>query len=126
MSEVLYRTVREGMAEQGELFRWVEQSFLTLDVLGDDYANFHIVFLLGLASALGFRPTAESMAPFAGDDYDLIEAFLGSATSEAMMIQLNGHRRAGLCRTIVKYLEFHTEASIELKSIDVLHELFDA
>ena len=47
MSEVLYRTVRDGAREEG-LFEWCERSILTLDALEGDYANFHLRFLLEL------------------------------------------------------------------------------
>ena len=55
MSEVLWRTVRDGAREDG-LFEWLERSILTLDALQGDYANYHLRFLLELASALGFSP----------------------------------------------------------------------
>ncbi|MBQ9184754.1 MAG: DNA repair protein RecO C-terminal domain-containing protein [Bacteroidales bacterium] len=124
MSEVLYRTVREPVADDSGLFNWCEQSVLTLDALESDYSNFHLVFLLGLAAALGFRPTAESMAPYAGENFLLLKEFLTTDTAGAMLISLSGSRRADLCRCILKYLEHHTESRIEVKSLDVLHELF--
>lgn len=124
MSEVLYRTVREPVADDEAFFHWCEQSVLTLDAIGNEYANFHIVFLLGLASALGFRPTVQSLAPYAGENYLLLEKLLTSDTAEAMLISLSGARRADLCRCILKYLEHHTESRIEVKSLDVLHEVF--
>lgn len=124
MSEVLYRTVRESLQEDDAFFAWCERSILTLDALGEDYQNFHILFLLGLAAALGFRPSEESLAPYVGEDYRLVGQFLTSSTAQAMLIPLNGARRAGLCRSILKYLEYHTDAKIDVKSLDVLHELF--
>ena len=124
MGEVLYRTVRETLVADDDFYSWCEQSVLTLDALGEDFANFHILFLLGLASALGFRPTAESLAPFAGENCRLLGQFLETGPAEAMLIPLSGSRRADVCRSIVKYLEYHTESRIEVRSLDVLHELF--
>ena len=124
MSEVLYRTVRDGSMADDDFYRWCEQAVLTLDALGDDFSNFHIVFLLGLASALGFRPSHEALAPYAGENHALIGQFLTSGTAEAMLIKLSGTRRADICRSIVKYLEYHTDSHIEIRSLDVLHELF--
>lgn len=125
MSEVLYRTVRESVSGgDADFFSWCEQSVLTLDALESDYANFHLVFLLGLASALGFRPTMETLAPYAGENYKVLEQFLKADVAGAMLVGLSGARRAELCRSIIKYLEHHTESRIDIKSLDVLHELF--
>ena len=40
MSEVLWRTIRDGAREDG-LFEWCERAVLTLDALEGDYANYH-------------------------------------------------------------------------------------
>ena len=45
VSEVLYRVVKDGAAEEG-LFDWCCSQILTLDALESDYSNFHICFLL--------------------------------------------------------------------------------
>ena len=44
-----------------------------------------LLFLLGLAAALGFRPSEESLAPYVGEDYRLVGQFLTSSTAEAML-----------------------------------------
>ena len=65
MSEVLFRTLREG--EGGEdLFDWCRRNILTLDALKSDFANYHLRFLLELAVQLGFSPSIDDLAPFAG------------------------------------------------------------
>ena len=125
MSEVLYRTVRESMTGYDtRLFSWCEQSVLTLDALNQDYANFHLYFLLGLAGALGFMPTMESLASYAGENLEVLRRFLEADVAQAMLIELSGSRRAEICRSIIRYLEHHTESRIDIKSLDVLHELF--
>ena len=48
MSEVLYRTIKEGGNELG-LFEWCEKNILLLDAMKSDFSNFHIRFLPGSA-----------------------------------------------------------------------------
>jgi len=63
MSEVLFRTLKDGANEDG-LYEWLLGSILALDALESDWSNFHLRFLLELSGALGFRPTTLDLAPF--------------------------------------------------------------
>ena len=56
MSEVLFRTLKDGANEDG-LYGWCLGGILALDALESDWSNFHLRFLLELAGALGFRPS---------------------------------------------------------------------
>ena len=123
LSEVLFRTVREGVFEDG-LYEWCVGSILTLNALEGDFANFHIRWLLELAGALGFRPSVADIAPFAKDNFLLLKRFLESDFGESMLIQLNGETRNSLAQDLLSYLEFHTEQSIRVKSLAVLRELY--
>ena len=62
MSEVLYRTLKDGTHEEG-LYEWCRHSILTLDALASDFSNYHLRFLLEFAGALGFSPALEDLAP---------------------------------------------------------------
>lgn len=123
LSEVLFRTVREGVFEDG-LYQWCVGSILTLNALEGDFANFHIRWLLELAGALGFRPSVADIAPFAKDDYLVLKQFLEASFGESMLIQLNGETRNALAQDLLSYLEFHTEQPIRVKSLAVLRELY--
>lgn len=123
LSEVLLRTLRDGMADNG-LYDWCVGSILTLDGLSSDFANFHVRFLLELAAALGFRPTPEGIAPFAGEDFRLLERFLSSTPGESLLIPMTGDVRTRACRSLLQYLEYHTESPIRVRSLDILSELF--
>lgn len=123
MSEVLFRTVREGALEEG-LFDWCEKRILTLEALDSDFSNFHIRFLLELCVALGFRPEAADMLPFSGDNQDIIEQFMQSSLPGSMLIPLSGALRNEIASSIIRYLEFHTESTIHIRSLSVLRELF--
>ena len=121
--KVKFRTLREGTYEDG-LYEWCVSSILTLDALEEDFANFHVRFLLELSGALGFRPTFADVVPFAGENAPLLKPFLESGFSEAMLIPLSGQQRSDLCDTLLRYLEFHTDQPINIRSLSVLRELY--
>ena len=123
MAEVLYRTVREG-ANEGDLFVWCERAILTLDSLEGDFANYHLRFLLEFAAALGFSPSLEDLMPFAGEYLAQLRALLQADFGACMLVPLSGATRTEIARILLKYLGFHTETRIEVRSLRVLQELF--
>ncbi|MBR1577601.1 MAG: DNA repair protein RecO C-terminal domain-containing protein [Bacteroidales bacterium] len=123
MSEVLYRTVRDGGSEEG-LFAWLERAILTLDALEGDYANYHLRFLLELSAALGFSPSLEDLAPFAGVHLTQVRDLLRSDFGACMLLPLNGEARNEIAELLLRYLSYHTETRIEARSLRVLRELF--
>lgn len=123
MSEVLYRTIKDGANEDG-LFEWCRKSILTLDALENDFANYHLRFLLELAGALGFRPDMEDLAPFAGDRFGEIRDLLSLGFAESMLLPLNGETRNEIAEILIKYLSYHTESAITVRSLPVLRELY--
>ena len=123
VAEVLFRTVQDGANEDG-LYDWAVRSILTLDALGENFANFHIRFLLELAGALGFSPTFGDIAPFAEKHLKELEPFLTASFSESMLIPLTGSERNALCEDLLHYLEYHTESAIHIFSLPVLRELY--
>ena len=123
MSEVLFRTLKDGANEDG-LYEWLLGSILALDALESDWSNFHLRFLLELSGALGFRPTTLDLAPFAGDDLRSIDGLLTSSFADALLLPLNGSQRKKIAEELLRYLEFHTESSISVRSLDVLHDVF--
>ena len=123
LSEVLLRAVKDGQSEEG-LFPWCVRSVLTLDGLEADFANFPVRFLLELAGALGFRPSLEDIAPFADKHLALLKPFLTSDFSESMLLPLRGEDRNLLCEDLLRYLEYHTESALHVRSLAVLREVF--
>ncbi len=123
MSEVLYRVVKDGGNEDG-LFDWCLGSIMTLDSLESDFSNYHIRFLLELATALGFRPTVNTLMPFAKNHFTRLEKMVSLPLAESMLLPLTGDQRNGMCEEILRYLEACTEASINVRSLGVLSELF--
>jgi DNA repair protein RecO (recombination protein O) len=123
MSEVLYRTVKDGALEDG-LYEWCRGSIVTLDALESDFSNFHIRFLLEFAVALGFRPEVGDIAPFAGENLAVLDEFLKASFGESMLLPLTGETRNAIADSLIRYLEFHTESTINIRSLAVLRDLY--
>ena len=123
MSEVLYRVIKEGAAEQG-LYEWCERNILLLDAVHQDFSNFHLRFLLELTVALGFSPESRDLQPFVGDQYPTVERFMQTSFAESMLIPLNGSVRNEIAEEILRYIEFHTESSVNINSLKVLRDLY--
>ena len=129
MSEVLFRTIKDGVNEDG-LFEWCLKSIMTLDAIESNFSNYHIRFLLELAGARGFSPSFDDIAPFtsagtgSNNHLKALEAFLTASFSESMIIPLTGADRKEIAEDLLRYLEFHTESTIAVRSLDVLHEVF--
>ncbi|MBR6345971.1 MAG: DNA repair protein RecO C-terminal domain-containing protein [Bacteroidales bacterium] len=123
ISEVLFRTVREGAADPA-FYDWCLSAVLTLDALEGEYASYHIRFLLELAVQLGFSPDEVSLSPFAEENLSKITSFLRLPLAEALMLPMSGAERTAIASSILRYLEYHTESAINIRSLGVLHEIF--
>ena len=123
LSEVLLRTVKEGAIEQG-LFEWCRGSILTLDAMESDFSNFHLRFLLELAAALGFSPSLEDLMPFAGEHLGIVRELLSCSTAESMLIPMSGAQRNAVAGLLLDYISYHSESPIQVRSLQVLRELY--
>ena len=142
MSEVLYRVVKDQTNEDG-LADWLKSQILTLDALQADFANFHLLFLLNLCAALGFDPDTTGLAPFisschpersegsarsegssAGRNLQALEALLRMPFAEALLLPLTGADRNAIAESILKYIEYHTESAVNVRSLAVLREIY--
>lgn len=123
MAEVLLRCLQEGTEENG-FFDWCQTEILLLDALKADYSNFHIRFLLDMAAALGFCPSHEDLLPFMEDSAAKMLCFIQNDQACSMLIPMSGKERADLCEHLLKYLQFHLETPVHIRSLAILRELF--
>ena len=136
MSEVLYRVVKDQTNEDG-LADWLKGQILTLDALQSDFANFHLLFLLNLCAALGFDPDLAGLAPFianchpersegssSGQHLQSVETLLRLPFAEALLLPLSGADRNAIAESILKYIEYHTESAVNVRSLAVLREIY--
>ena len=123
MSEVLYRVIKDQSNEDG-LADWLKGQILTLDALESDFANFHLLFLLNLCSALGFDADTAGIAPFADQHLIQVENLLTRPFTEALLLPLSGADRNAIAESILKYIEYHTESAVNVRSLAVLREIY--
>lgn len=147
LAEFLYRAVREE-TENRPLYAYLEHSICWLDACSTGFANFHLVFLMRLSRFLGLYPNLEDYR--AGHYFDLQNACFTATPpairawcvepDEAARIRLlmrmnydtmhlfgmNRGERARCLAVIDEFYRLHLPDFPPLKSLEVLHELFDA
>lgn len=123
MSEVLWRTVKDGANEDG-LYEWCSSSIRTLDALPGNAANYHLRWLLEFAGALGFSPSAADIAPFAGTWLQTIRQLIELPEAGALLLPLSGNARAAIAEILLRYIGHHTESNINIRSLNILQEIF--
>ena len=145
LAEILTSVLKEE-ASNFELFDFIEDSIKYLDNCESGYANFHIAFLVGLSSYLGFEPgtrikpghkyfdllngTFVSLPPlhpaYADPEISGILADFFSASFDQMRdIPLTGALRNEVLETIIKYFSIHLPMLKKINSLDVLKEIFN-
>ena len=144
LAEILTTVLREE-SPNFELFDYIEESIKYLDGCKSGYANFHIAFLSGLSSYLGFEPgkrsdpehkyfdllngTFVSLPPlhsaFANPEIsDILAEFFSTSFDNMSTIPLTGALRNEVLETIIKYFSVHLPGLKKINSIDVLKEIF--
>lgn len=74
----------------------------------------------------GNAPGNTPDAPGSFNHLRTLQAFLGATFSESMLIPLSGADRNAIAEELVRYLEFHTELPLNIRSLKVLRELYGA
>ena len=124
IAEVLFRAVREGANEEG-LYDWCIRKILLLDAMDGNFSNFHLVFLLELTAALGFRPEFADLAPFVNQGNSAVAQNLMCLPFEkAMLVPMTGAVRSELIESFLSYIEVHLEYPLKIRSAAVLKDLF--
>lgn len=143
IGEVLKKTLNE--AEPNKLlYDYVRDSIIMLDN-EENIINFHIGFLIGLASFLGISPSKEysesncyfdmqnglytNSPPLHGYYLDkkfseLLNRFSNSSIQECNNIPLTGSTRSSFLDLILSYFSMHLQGLNKIKSLDVLKEMF--
>ena len=122
LSEVLYRSFTDELADP-QFFDWLCDTVGQLDRETGSIANFPLWFLVSYAVKMGFMP-AETIEPpglFRPDEAALFQQIVSASFDETMAIPLSATRRQNFSRRILQYLSHHLGATIDAKSLDVLH-----
>jgi|LGOV01.1.fsa_nt_gb DNA repair protein RecO (recombination protein O) len=126
------------------LFEFLESSFHYLDEL-EEYANFHISFLIELTKHLGFYPRLDNINStyfdlehgifydfdkntpylFSGEVIENFKKFLGTKFVETNDIVLNRNQRNLLLKLVIHYYSLHISGFRDPRSLDVLISLYN-
>lgn len=141
LSEVLKDAIKEEEANRA-LYHYISNAFNFLDTL-EDFANFHIYFLLNLTRYLGFYPSLNE-----GNDsyFNLLEGvfqekstnsyceegmhvqalmqFFGINLEALSQIKLNKTTRLEVLHLLIRYYQLHLHGFKKPKSLAILNQLF--
>jgi DNA repair protein RecO (recombination protein O) len=144
LGEVLTSVLKEE-SPHVELFDYIEESIVSFEESREGYANFHIAFLAGLSSYLGFEPTPRTnpddvffdmmngvfvpVPPVHGnyaspEVSDILSHFFVASFSTASNIILTGAMRNDVLETIVRYYSIHLPGLKKINSLEILKEVF--
>lgn len=145
LAELLTFALRESGRDES-LFTFLDRSLTLLDTLEQGYADFHLVFMVQLLHFLGIYPNLDGYAP--GCYLDLAQgcvarehplhphflmpadavSFIGllrTGYDSMHLLSLNRKLRGEYLATLSRYYRLHLPDFPELKSAEVLRELFD-
>lgn len=138
-----YATISEQQNET--LFKYIVYSVEWLDSAQGSIANFHVVFMLKLAQFLGFSPNMDTFGDGAYFDLregvfsptrpmhpDVVEPAEAEVISTLMRLNYTNMGHMSLSRNqrnrcldlILSYYRLHVASFPDLKSLDILRELF--
>ena len=151
VSEFMYHALK-GEQANAPLFDYVRSSIEWLDSCSGRYANFHLVFLMRLSRFLGFYPNLTShhqgvsektdsyfdlrAATFCSDvplhrDFLMpaeaahIHQLMRMDYSTMHLFRLTRAQRNRILELLLLYYRLHLPDFPELRSVDVLHDLYD-
>ena len=143
MAEVLYRLIRESEANR-PLFDFLYDSVIALDRMEEGVANFHLWFLVRLASFLGFYPGNE---PIEGGYFDirggvftphmpshrmcmeppeaaLLGQLMGCRVDELATLLLSRVQRSRFMEAVLQFFSYHLDSIRTVQSVRILREVF--
>lgn len=144
LGEVLTSVLKEESPHE-ELFDFIEESLSYFERSRDGYANFHIAFLAGLSSYLGFEPGVRQdeddvffdllngafvpIPPVHGSYADaeisrILSDFFNASYDSVNQISLTGKMRNDVLETLVRYYGLHLTGLKKINSLDILKEVF--
>ena len=144
LGEVLTSILKEE-SPNVELFDFIKESIKYYDQSGDGFANFHLAFLAGLSSFLGFEPCKKrndnqiffdmkngcfsEMPPVHGyyssvENSAILARIFASSFDSVKNITLTGKQRNEILDDLLNYYNLHLSGLTSVKSLEVLKEIF--
>lgn len=144
LAEMLYKTIHE-QESYPELFYFVKSALLYFDLLEKGWQNFHLYFLFRLTEYFGFLPDTTkvgfegwfdlkkgAVVPFEPAhplyaNKDITEHLITLSMlkiNELATFKIPRSMRDSILQTLVDYYQLHFENLGEIKSLNVLREVF--
>lgn len=125
INELLNKAVKDE-SHAGELFQFISESLMTLDMMDRNFENFHLVFMLKLSRFLGFGAYHVNEVVggrMADHETERILEDLLSADYNSH-VKMNNMQRRSVLDLVIKFYHEHIENLGEIKSVQVLREVF--
>jgi DNA repair protein RecO (recombination protein O) len=125
INELLNKTVKDE-SHIAEVFQFLFDSLVSLDTLHEGYENFHLIFMLKLSRFLGFgvyNVNEVVGGKVADEETERVIAELIRANYDTPLKISNTLRRNSL-DLLLKFYSEHMENFGEMKSVQVLKEVF--
>jgi DNA repair protein RecO (recombination protein O) len=144
LGEVLTSVLKEETPHD-EMFKYIEESIKYFESCKESFANFHIAFLAGLSSFLGFEPHPRlekedqffdmlngifvPVPPVHGnyaneEITNILADFFVSSYDSISNISLSGKMRNDILETLVRFYSLHLPGLKRIKSLEILKEVF--
>jgi len=146
MNELIYRSVHEEEANPN-IFQFLTESLIYIDTTNHSVSNVHLVFGIQLTRYLGFFPLG-SFSPdkpyfllregvfskYSGEqddslnqhDSELFYRFTQVNLENCHTVEIANSTRTRLLETIILYYKLHLIGFGEIKSVEVLNQVFHA
>lgn len=123
----ILRAILRNEPSSPELFSYCEYAIRWLDAADErSVSNFHIAFLVRLTHLLGIAPSKEEVSAVCPAIYQpYTERLLRINLSNQHLYRFTRQQRAEFLRLILLYYHLHLPSFPELKSVEVLTELFN-
>ena len=144
LAEILYKVLKEEEARP-EFFEFLSHSFRILDLMREGVANFHLIFLIHLTRYMGFAPNnnyavnrtifdmvsgtfSENRPPhphyLEPGETKILSELMNISFDEIGQIGLTSVSRNLLLISIIDYFSLHLGVRLQIKSLQILHDLF--
>jgi len=126
LTEMLNKTVKEQSHAQ-ELFNFLFEALVTLDMQKTGYENSHLIFLLKLSRFLGFEPQLiEEVLQGRLTDADestLLQKLLTADFDDHLI--MTATQRRNLLDLLLRFYATHIDSMGEIRSVQVLKEVLN-
>ncbi len=140
INELLHKSLKEE-TENRELFNWLHNALVWLDLAEDGYVNFHLVFMMQLSMFLGFYPKKEAAHSYtvfdmqegrfcsqppnhayyvSGEVVKFLHRLQETKFEDSSKLKLNNKNRKLILGTLIEYYKIHLPSLGEFKSLEVL------